>query len=77
MLNTTRQAVDNVISHLEQAQGSQSARIQVTLLSQPHLAFSELVTAYEQRFGVQFDEEAEAELIRLLKEGKLRGTFSV
>ncbi len=76
-LNTTRQAIDKVIGHLEQAQGSQSVRIQVTLLSHPHLAFSELVTAYEQRFGVQFDEEAEAELIRLLKEGKLRGTFSI
>lgn len=76
-LNTTRQAGDKVIGHLEQAQGSQSVRIQVTLLSQPGLEFPELVTAYEQRFGDQFNEEAAAELVRLLKEGKLHGTFSI
>lgn len=76
-LNTTRQAVDKVVGHLEQTQGSQSVRIQVTLLSQPGLHFSELVRAYEQRFGDQFDEEAVGELVRLLKEGKLHGTFSI
>ena len=76
-LNMTNQAVNKMIGYLEQVQGSRSARLQVTLLPQPDLDFSEFVTAYEQRFGDQFDEEAGAELIRLLKEGKLHGTFSI
>ena len=76
-LSTTNQAVSKMEGHLEQAQGSRSARLQVTLLSQPGLGFLGFVKAYEERFGVEFDEETGAELIRLLKEGKLRGTFSI
>lgn len=76
-LSTTNQAVKMMEGHLEQAQGSRSARLQVTLLSQPGLDFLGFVKAYEERFGVEFDEETGVELIRLLKEGKLRGTFSI
>jgi hypothetical protein len=76
-LKTTRQVVDTVISHIEQVQGSESARLQVTLLSQSSIGFPELMIAYEQRFGEPFDDRAGAELIRLLKEGKLHATFSI
>jgi len=76
-LVVTRQAVDAMVAHLEEAQGSRAARIQLALLAKPNLGFADLAAAYEQRFKEAFDEEAEAELLRLLKEGKLYATFSV
>lgn len=76
-LDITHRAVDTMIRHLEEVQGSRSARLQVILLSQPNLDFSALVEAYERRFGVPFDTEAGVELVELLKEGKLRATFSI
>jgi hypothetical protein len=75
-LKKTKQARDKLMKHLEQAQGS-SVRIEMLLLSKSNLSYNELTTTYEEQFGETFDEETSKELIRLLREGRLRGTFSI